>query len=89
MLATLARQVGQEWGQADGVIVFDPSAFPKNGSKEDLESLASSPRVGAHGRVVPEPGDAAGKKLDPGPDVAATPPVDWRSDRCVSSDERS
>ena len=33
MLATLARQVGQELGQADGVIVFDPSAFPKKGSK--------------------------------------------------------
>ena len=33
MLLTLARQVGQELGQADGVIVFDPSAFPKKGTK--------------------------------------------------------
>ena len=31
MLATLAVQVGQELGEADGVIVFDPSAFPKKG----------------------------------------------------------
>ena len=29
LLATLASQVGQELGEADGVIVFDPSAFPK------------------------------------------------------------
>ena len=29
----LARQVGQELGQGDGVIVFDPSAFPKKGSE--------------------------------------------------------
>jgi SRSO17 transposase len=33
MLTTLARQVGQELGQADGVIVFDPSAFPKKGTQ--------------------------------------------------------
>jgi SRSO17 transposase len=33
MLTTLARQVGQELGQADGVIVFDPSAFPKKGTR--------------------------------------------------------
>ena len=29
----LARQVGRELGQADGVIVFDPSAFPKKGKQ--------------------------------------------------------
>lgn len=29
----LARQVGRELGQADGVIVFDPSAFPKQGKQ--------------------------------------------------------
>jgi len=29
----LARQVGREFGQADGVIVFDPSAFPKKGKQ--------------------------------------------------------
>jgi SRSO17 transposase len=28
----LARQVGQELGSPDGVLVFDPSAFPKKGS---------------------------------------------------------
>lgn len=29
----LARQVGKQLGQADGVIVFDPSAFPKSGKE--------------------------------------------------------
>ena len=29
----LARQVGDQLGEADGVIVFDPSAFPKSGSE--------------------------------------------------------
>ena len=33
MLTTLARQVGEELGEPDGVIVFDPSAFPKKGAK--------------------------------------------------------
>ena len=33
MLLTLAREVGQELGQADGVIVLDPSAFPKKGTE--------------------------------------------------------
>ncbi len=28
----LARQVGQELGEADGVLVLDPSAFPKKGA---------------------------------------------------------
>src|SRR5260370_7411303 len=28
---TLRSQVGQHLGQADGVLVFDPSAFPKSG----------------------------------------------------------
>lgn len=32
-LATLARQVGQDLGEPDGVIVFDPSAFAKKGTK--------------------------------------------------------
>jgi len=31
LLAELTRQVGAELGQADGVLVFDPSAFPKKG----------------------------------------------------------
>jgi SRSO17 transposase len=33
LLATLARQVGEELGEPDGVIVFDPSAFAKKGTK--------------------------------------------------------
>jgi SRSO17 transposase len=31
-LTELARQVGQELGSPDGVLVFDPSAFPKKGN---------------------------------------------------------
>jgi SRSO17 transposase len=33
LLDTLARQVGEEIGEADAVLVFDPSAFPKKGTK--------------------------------------------------------
>lgn len=33
LLAALARQVGEDIGEADGVLVFDPSAFPKKGTK--------------------------------------------------------
>jgi len=33
MLGTVAEQVGRELGEPDGVIVFDPSAFPKKGTK--------------------------------------------------------
>jgi SRSO17 transposase len=33
LLATLARQVGEDLGEPDGVIVFDPSAFLKKGTK--------------------------------------------------------
>src|SRR5947208_9314470 len=32
VLAELARQVGVELGEPDGVLVFDPSAFPKKGT---------------------------------------------------------
>jgi SRSO17 transposase len=32
VLAELARQVGVELGEPDGVLVFDPSAFPKKGA---------------------------------------------------------
>jgi SRSO17 transposase len=31
LLSELARQVGQQLGEADGVLVFDPSSFPKHG----------------------------------------------------------
>src|SRR5262249_52780579 len=33
LIAELARQVGRELGQPDGVLVFDPSAFAKQGKK--------------------------------------------------------
>jgi SRSO17 transposase len=33
LLTELVRQVGAELGEADGVLVFDPSAFPKQGSE--------------------------------------------------------
>jgi len=33
LMTELARQVGAELGEEDGVIVFDPSAFPKQGVK--------------------------------------------------------
>jgi SRSO17 transposase len=33
LLAELARQVGQRLGRPDGVIVLDPSAFPKSGNE--------------------------------------------------------
>lgn len=33
LFTELARQVGQEIGESDGVIVFDPSAFPKKGKQ--------------------------------------------------------
>jgi SRSO17 transposase len=33
LLAELTRQVGSELGQPDGVLVFDPSAFPKKGKE--------------------------------------------------------
>jgi SRSO17 transposase len=33
LLDSLARQVGKEIGEADAVLVFDPSAFPKKGTK--------------------------------------------------------
>ncbi len=33
LLTTLARQVGDDLGEADGVIVFDPSAFAKKGAQ--------------------------------------------------------
>jgi SRSO17 transposase len=33
LLTELIRQVATELGQADGVMVFDPSAFPKKGQE--------------------------------------------------------
>jgi SRSO17 transposase len=33
LITELARQVGRELGEPDGVLVFDPSAFPKKGDR--------------------------------------------------------
>src|SRR5205807_6636335 len=33
LMVELTRQVGAELGEADGVLVFDPSAFPKKGTE--------------------------------------------------------
>jgi SRSO17 transposase len=33
LLTELARQVGRELGEPDGVLIFDPSAFPKQGTE--------------------------------------------------------
>jgi SRSO17 transposase len=33
LLTELTRQVGAELGEADGVLIFDPSAFPKKGAE--------------------------------------------------------
>jgi SRSO17 transposase len=33
LLSELARQVGEQLGEADGVLAFDPSAFPKHGTR--------------------------------------------------------
>jgi SRSO17 transposase len=33
LVTTLARQIGTELGEADAVLVFDPSAFPKKGTE--------------------------------------------------------
>jgi SRSO17 transposase len=33
LIAELARQIGTELGEPDGVLVFDPSAFPKKGTE--------------------------------------------------------
>jgi SRSO17 transposase len=33
LLMELAREVGREFGEDDGVLVFDPSAFPKKGTE--------------------------------------------------------
>ncbi len=37
MLRTLAAQVGLELGEPNGVIVFDPSAFPKKGVQPRID----------------------------------------------------
>jgi SRSO17 transposase len=51
LLATLARQVGADLGEPDGVIVFDPSAFPKKGTNTLPENSVRSCFVGVFGRA--------------------------------------
>lgn len=46
LLKELARQVGQRLGEADGVIVFDPSAFAKKGTKSVGVARQWSGRLG-------------------------------------------
>lgn len=46
LLRTLAKQVGERIGQADGVIVFDPSAFAKKGQKSVGVARQWSGRLG-------------------------------------------
>jgi SRSO17 transposase len=48
LLATLARQVGEDLGEPDAVIVFDPSAFARKGTKfrfrkNYVRSMTTSP----------------------------------------------
>src|SRR5580692_1059021 len=58
-------------------------------SSEKLDRLASSPNPFVAGRVVPEQGDAGGKKKDPSSDVAATPTIAQRADRRSPENETS
>ena len=46
LLQTLAKQVGERIGQANGVIVFDPSAFAKKGQKSVGVARQWSGRLG-------------------------------------------
>jgi len=46
LLQTLATQVGDDLGEADGVIVFDPSAFAKKGTKSVGVARQWSGRLG-------------------------------------------
>ena len=52
LLAELARQVGAELGEPDGVLVFDPSAFPKKGT-ESVGRAAAVVRPARQGRELP------------------------------------
>ena len=52
LIAELARQVGQRLGQADGVLVFDPSAFVKQG-KKSVGVAAPVVRPAGQGRELP------------------------------------
>src|SRR5436305_1536392 len=62
----LARQVGAELGEPDGVLVFDPSAFPKKGT----ESVGVQRQwCGRHGKSI----TARSASTAPTPPAASTP----------------
>jgi len=46
LMRQLAHQVGQQLGEADGVLVFDPSSFPKKGTKSVGVARQWSGRLG-------------------------------------------
>ena len=52
LIAELARQVGQRLGEPDGVLVFDPSAFVKQG-KKSVGVAAPVVRPAGQGRELP------------------------------------
>ena len=52
LLTELARQVGTELGEPDGVLVFDPSAFPKKGT-ESVGRAAAVVRPARQARELP------------------------------------
>ena len=52
LLTELARQVGAELGEPDGVLVFDPSAFPKKGTDVGRRAAAVV-RPAGQGRQLP------------------------------------
>src|SRR3989304_2183072 len=51
LMTELARQVGEELGEADGVIVIDPSAFPKQGKQSVGVAPAGWGRGGEGGKT--------------------------------------
>ena len=77
---TLRSQVGQHLGQADGVLVFDPSAFPKSGrigrggaavvgSSGQSRQLSSGHLLGlcvAQGAYAGRPAVILAQRMDPG-----------------------
>jgi len=52
LLTELVRQVGVELGEDDGVMVFDPSAFPKKGGRNRSESSGSGVAGSARSTTV-------------------------------------
>jgi hypothetical protein len=82
LIGELARQVGQRLGQADGVLVFDPSAFAKQGTKSvgvqrqwcGRLGKVENCQVGVYLGYVSHPGHALG-------DFRLYLPQGWAGDR--------